>query len=74
LKKDQVNFGASKKSSAGFYLARPKIEKQEKQGTAADHLTDNTRHYEGGFSSGCFGVAPAAAKARGAKPGSPKLA
>src|SRR6516162_5121009 len=29
--------------------ARLKIEKQKQQSAAADHLTDNTRHYEGGF-------------------------
>jgi hypothetical protein len=29
--------------------ARLKIEKQKKLSAAADHLTDNTRHYEGGF-------------------------
>jgi len=29
--------------------ARLKIEKQEKQHAAADHLTDNTHHYERGF-------------------------
>ena len=29
--------------------ARVKTEKQEKQSAASDDLTDNTRHYEGGF-------------------------
>ena len=29
--------------------ARLKIEKQKNQSAAADHLTDNTRGYEGGF-------------------------
>jgi hypothetical protein len=29
--------------------ARIKIENQKKQNAAADHLTDNTRHYERGF-------------------------
>ena len=29
--------------------ARLKIEKQKKLSAAADHLTDNRRHYEGGF-------------------------
>ena len=29
--------------------ARLKIEKQKNQTAAADHLTDNTRHYERGF-------------------------
>jgi hypothetical protein len=29
--------------------ARLKIEKQKKQSAAADHLTDNIRHCEGGF-------------------------
>jgi hypothetical protein len=29
--------------------ARLKIERQKKQSATADHLTDNTRHYEGGF-------------------------
>ena len=29
--------------------ARLKIEKQKNQCVAADHLTDNTSHYEGGF-------------------------
>ena len=29
--------------------ARLKIEKQKNQSAAADHLTDNTRRYEGGF-------------------------
>src|SRR5262249_15822884 len=29
--------------------ARLKIERQEKQRASADHLTDNTHHYEGGF-------------------------
>src|SRR5215467_7513433 len=29
--------------------ARLKIEKQKKLSAAADHLPDNTRHYEGGF-------------------------
>jgi hypothetical protein len=34
--------------------ARLKIEKQKKQSAAADHLTDNTRHYEAGFFSRLF--------------------
>ncbi len=29
--------------------ARLKIDKTKKQSATADHLTDNTRHYEGGF-------------------------
>jgi hypothetical protein len=29
--------------------ARPKIEKQNKQSGAAEDVTDNARHYEGGF-------------------------
>jgi hypothetical protein len=42
--------------------ARIKIEKQKKQSTAADHLTDNTRPYEGGFFKRLFRRILAAAK------------
>jgi hypothetical protein len=34
--------------------ARLKIEKQNKQRAAADHVTDNTRHREGGFFTRLF--------------------
>jgi hypothetical protein len=52
--------------------ARVKTEKQEKKSAGLDDLTDNTRHYEGGFFERLFRVALAAAKARSAKLGSPK--
>jgi len=35
--------------------ARLKIEKQKQQRAAADHVTDNTRHSEGGFFKRLFG-------------------
>jgi hypothetical protein len=40
----QVAYKVHELISAGL-----KIEKQKKQSAAADDLTDNTRHYEGGF-------------------------
>jgi hypothetical protein len=42
--------------------ARLKMERQMKQSAAAGHLTDNTRHYEGGFFKRLFRRILAAAK------------
>ena len=53
--------------------ARLKIEKQKKQSAAADHLTDNTRHYEAGFFSRLFWRRSNRSQARGAKLGSRKI-
>jgi hypothetical protein len=54
--------------------ARLKIEKQEQEGIAANHSTENTRHSEGGFFKQLFRHRSAPAKAHDAKFGSPKVA